>query len=520
MVRVFGWATTVLAVSRLEETSLLQPKQKPKQRVSFAAVNHSKPHATVSLLEDAANTMIEGFDSKEQHRVRSLMAGLDSTLGCDDDCTNKTLEILETLECGIQDVMDQFHSTDQGSIDSAIEIGVNCLSTKQAADEAVTNADKIRNTSKSEFVTCLEEELSEFTNQNRTCDRVDNLVDELECPCGLDEVGENKDGSCPGPASIDEAREWLLRIKNYASNKLAAYTRLTHACTNATTDHENKKKDCQREQFEFESDYCLWYEDVYAQCQQYESCEINAKMHYDNVTSQVLIREASRKEQFKHYKHLVCLIRDVVHADKTQTMTADQIEDMARQCKDAVIDDSNYTIDYREWPEAAPCEYASLEAPGHSGWHPQEYGELGRSIQPGNETLHCFRGKERTAPPTPSATPAFTQAPTMDSTPALPAACSIGMVEIGIFKGKSNKGAGDECPVGMTSISSLCECKAAADYIQETFMGERSSEALTSGCSLIRGDPNDEVWFNSHVGAEYGEGWTGGETAPVCQVAS
>jgi len=166
-------------------------------------------------------------------------------------------------------------------------------------------------------------------------------------------------GKCEGTETIDRSNALASLGDGLAwySSKLDEYTAAKAACDAASAQFEEVVKPCHAKQVALEQAYCLYQAVSQDACQAYAACRSVAVSNCDLKTDEVRPREAARREIFKQYSIVKCILEDVLqHHDGTAT--ADSAAEMAAaadRCKSITVNADVYALNYPTSGSSASC---------------------------------------------------------------------------------------------------------------------------------------------------------------------
>merc|ERR1719221_2113296 len=123
--------------------------------------------------------------------------------------------------------------------------------------------------------------------------------------------------------------------------------------------------ECNREQQEFEADYCTYASDLETKCSTYSRCRSVAIGARSGTHDAVRKAEEARKADWVTATHILCLLRvfETDNGDKKARLD---------ECMDATVSTENITVVYHQIPDADPCP-TEEHVPCDEAWLQMEY---------------------------------------------------------------------------------------------------------------------------------------------------
>jgi len=149
--------------------------------------------------------------------------------------------------------------------------------------------------------------------------------------------------------------------------------------------------ECNREQQEFEADYCTYASDLETKCSTYSRCRSVAIGARGGTHDAVRKAEEARKADWVTATHILCLLRvfETDNGDKKARLD---------ECMDATVSTENITVVYHQIPDADPCP-TEEHVPCDEAWLQMEYrSKAWYNSSTINQCIAC----QAPAPPTPA----------------------------------------------------------------------------------------------------------------------
>lgn len=264
-----------------------------------------------------------------------------------DDDTKTALESLRAMLVDTEQANIQTnHVADQLFIDgefSAIQGCGTSLTTDQGQDDVLQGQINTKRTTHSECRVAL-----------------DLLKTTMETDCGALASFESTVTvpSCTTPGH-DLMAQWFVTHREWVIPNEIAWTNHNAACEAAKTAYNEKDAACDLDQGQFETNFCVFREQVHGTCMAYENCFATALDNYASGQSDVQEREKGRKVDYTATEKIKCYI-DVLLVDPAegQDNRAAKLQECQLLCGSVGEINSctdKFTITYHAMPDAQLC---------------------------------------------------------------------------------------------------------------------------------------------------------------------
>lgn len=164
--------------------------------------------------------------------------------------------------------------------------------------------------------------------------------------------------SCAKPGH-DQMAQWFVTHREWVIGNEITWTNHNAACEAATTAYNAKDETCDLDQGQFETNFCVFREQVHGTCITYENCFAAAVDNYASGASGVEDREKGRKVDYTATEKIKCYI-DVLLLDPAdgQDDRAAKLQECQLLCGSVGEVNSctdQFTIIYHAMPDAQLC---------------------------------------------------------------------------------------------------------------------------------------------------------------------
>lgn len=341
---------TTLAVAVLDDdVNLMQTAVRHRVSRDFTETN-------ISLNVPDTSDIVAALGAGASPEVASLMVeklarssvATNSTI---DDDTKTALESLREMLVGTEQANIQVsHDADQNFLDgqfSTIQVCGSSMSTSQGEDAAAQSEIDTKRTTHADcrgVLGTLEDE------RDTACNALASFEAGVSAP------------SCAKPGH-DLMASWFAEHRTWVIAAEATWTTLNDACELAMTAYNTKDTTCDLNQGQFETNFCVWREQVHGTCVTYENCFATALDNYANGQIAVQDREKGRKVDFTATEKIKCYI-DVLLDDSANDDRATKLQECQQLCAAADGEVNTCTdhlhINYHDMPNVQTCSRSAV----------------------------------------------------------------------------------------------------------------------------------------------------------------
>lgn len=207
--------------------------------------------------------------------------------------------------------------------------------------------------------TCREEEKEKESTKNGACQKLDTFLDSTNTPATR-------------PEGRDAMVKYVEDLSSYFCPKGPVATDLDDACKKAEKEHKEHQEQCNKKQYNFETDFCVWRAELIDECKNLETCYETAKMNWQSYVDEVQELVKKWKVEYKTIKKISCYVNIWLEADATEAK-----QDVYSKCKSSDADDSVMNVAAGEPEAQRTCDTTPVEIhPGESRFPNQEYSKF------------------------------------------------------------------------------------------------------------------------------------------------
>lgn len=257
--------------------------------------------------------------------------------------------LISELETLIPQSLSGAHAIDQTSINDVCDVSI--------CEMDLTNAslpDRLKE------VTDLKDEHCACRNYALGKCEMNKLIDDSNPTYGI-----NKFLQCGGSdeITVDNAADIMQAGLAWYRRKKLDYNSVKAECDATEKQLTDVVEPCDKKQQDLESGYCQYHSINYVTCTAYEDCRTQKYASCTSRTTEVQDKEKARKEIYKQYVVVKCILVDVISFYNNPPPTGPgeiPLSDVADKCKTQSEDDSHLDVNYAEQPPVSECAYDDI----------------------------------------------------------------------------------------------------------------------------------------------------------------